>query len=110
MRPDFGRWSVDDDAVGNHSRRFRVINRFAERNQREERKDRELELRIIRPKPNASEQHSAKDEDVEGRRNDNETNSAFPQNDRGGDQAEQRNPERIEKTPAKGAVEPAPKP
>src|SRR5882724_9306485 len=110
MRPDFCRGCVNDDAIGDDCQSFRVINRFAERDQREERKDRQVELRMIRPEPNPSKQHAAQDEDVEHRRNDHDTNNAFPQNDEGGAQADEGKPERVEKTPAKGAVESTPKP
>ena len=65
---------------------------------------------MIRPEPNPSKQDAAQDEDVEHRRNDHDTNNAFPQNDEGGGQAGERKPERVEKTPAKGAVESTPKP
>ena len=110
VRPDFRRRRLNQYAVGHDGLLLGVVNRFAEREQREQRKNREVELRIIRPKPDSSEQNSAESKNVKRRRDDHEANDAFVQDDRGRGQADESEQERIESAPSNRAINAPPEP
>ena len=97
-------------SVGHDALLLGVIERFGERDQREERKDGEPQLRVVRPEPEAADQDSGEQKDVDDRGNDYETDDAFAQDDGGRSKTDEQDPERIEKTDGEAAIQPAPKP
>ena len=110
MGPDLIGRRVDKNLVGDHDALRRAVKSVGHGQQHEKREDAQLKPAVIRSKPNPAQKQSGQNEHIKGRENDHQANDAFPKKDRGAGKTHERDPERVEKSNAKAAIEPPVKP